>query len=292
MSDVTLAAKAEAVVAIRALVEKLRRIDATGTARRYNEARTVNEFVLPLFEALGWDIHNRTAGNEVLPEQSAAAGRADWTFSIHGIAKVLVEAKSLSANLSNPTFARQAINYSYGRGVTWAILTNFRELHVYNAEWALPDPELSRFLSFKWEDLEADVDRLWLLSRPAFEEGRLNEEAERYGRKRRKTPVGEQLFRDLLEFRFNLRKSFRAYNPSVPLGTTRVAAAQLGRRHHEQFVSRATKPVDANGGPALSGRPPTRLRWSTPLAGARRPTRRREGGGGPHRPQPAPGVAG
>lgn len=227
MHEGSLPSQAAAALAIRALVERLRQVDAAGMARQYNEARTVNEFVLPLFEALGWDIHNRTSSHEVLPEQSAAAGRADWTLSIRGIARVLVEAKSLSTNLSSPQYARQAINYSYSRGVTWAVLTNFRELHVYNAEWALPDPELSRFLSFRWEDLEADLDRLWLLSRPAVEAGGLDHEAERYGRKRRKTPVGDQLFGDLLEYRFSLRRSFQAYNPSIPIATIDHAVQRL-----------------------------------------------------------------
>ncbi|MBA2719663.1 MAG: N-6 DNA methylase [Chloroflexi bacterium] len=200
---------------VGALVERYAGQSADGVARRYNEARTVNDLILPLFEALGWDIHNRTVRDEVLPEEPAASGRADWAFRIGSVTRLLVEAKSLGTGLANPQFARQAINYSYSRGVTWAVLTNFRELRLYNAEWALPDPDLSRFLTFQSEKFVDDFDRLWLLSKPAIEAGLLDAEAEKYGKKRTKTPVGEQLFSDLVVFRSDLRKVFTAYNPDI-----------------------------------------------------------------------------
>jgi Eco57I restriction-modification methylase len=209
------------------LVERYRSLLTSGRIRTYNEAHTVQDFILPLFEALGWDIHNRDSRDEVLPESPAASGRADWAFNLNGITKVLVEAKSLPSNLANPEFARQAINYSYSRGVTWAVLTNFAELHVYNAEWALPDPQLLRFLSFSWGEYERDFDRLWLLSKPAFESGQLDVEAERYGKKRLKTPVGEQLFGDLVEFRNDLRSMVVAFHPEVPVPVADHAVQRL-----------------------------------------------------------------
>ncbi len=215
---------------IRALTGRYQEVDRSGAARRYNEAQTVNDFILPLFEALGWDIHNRTTRNEVLPEQAATTGRADWTFSVRGIPKMLVEAKRISADLGNPDFARQAITYSYSRGVTWAVLTNFRELKVYNSEWALSDPDLSRFLTFTPDQFETDFDRLWLLSRSSIEAGLLDAEAERYGKKRTKSPVGEQLFSDLVRFRYQMRRTFLAYNPSIPAPEARIASAAARSR--------------------------------------------------------------
>jgi N-6 DNA Methylase len=202
--------------AIRNLAARLEEIERSGSARSFNEAQTVNEFVLPLFAVLGWDIHNKNSKNEVLPEQAAATGRADWTFSIRGVPRMLLEAKRLHADLDNPEFARQAINYAYSRGVTWAVLTNFKQLKVYNAEWALADPDLSRFLTFSATTLDRDFDRLWLLSRQSMEQGLLDAEAETYGKKRTKTPVGEQLFGDLIRFRYEMRKTFLAYNPDIP----------------------------------------------------------------------------
>jgi SAM-dependent methyltransferase len=225
--------RSRAATQIRDLVARYRRVEEGHGLRAYNEARTVNEFILPLFEALDWDIHNILSANEVLPEQAANTGRADWTLSISGVPRILVEAKPLHATLDKPEYAKQAIAYSYSRGVTWAVLTNFRELRLYNAEWALPDPELSRFLTFRWEDYERDFDRLWLLSRGAVADGTLDDEGERNGRKRLrtpvalKTPVTDRLFADLIDFRFDLRKMFIAFNPKVDLATIDHAVQRL-----------------------------------------------------------------
>ena len=199
---------------IRGLIDHCRIVLDSHEVRHFNEARTVNELILPLFGALGWDIHNRHGEGEVLPEQPAATGRADWTLSIRKVPRLLVEAKRLGIALT-PEHARQAIAYSYSRGVTWAVLSNFQETRVYNAEWALKDPELSRFLTLRWDHLDVDLDRLGLLTRRGVDEGLLDQEAEKYGRKRVRTPVGEQLFADLVRFRVDLRKVFFAYNRDV-----------------------------------------------------------------------------
>lgn len=205
----------EGLDAVRRLVRRYQSIVDDHDARQLNEARTVNELILPLFGALGWDIHNEDGNGDVLPEQAAATGRADWTLSIAKVPRILLEAKRLGATLT-PEHARQAIAYSYSRGVTWAVLSNFQETRLYNAEWALRDPELSRFLTIRWDQLEHDLEELGLLTRTAVQSGLLDERAERYGHKRTRTPVGDQLFADLVGFRAELRKVFGAYNERVP----------------------------------------------------------------------------
>ena len=74
----------------------------------------------------------------------------------------------VSADLSNPDFARQAINYSYNKSVTWAALTNFDSLRIYNAEWYGPNTNFGLFLDLQWEQYERDFDRIsqwWLTHR-------------------------------------------------------------------------------------------------------------------------------
>lgn len=129
-----------AVDRVLRLAERYRVVERDGSSHRYNESRTVNDFILPLLEGLGWDIHNDQAFDEVLPEERSGAGRADWTLSINGIPRLVVEAKALAVEL-RPEHAKQAIKYAYNRRVTWAVLTNFQEIRLYNAEWALKDPE-------------------------------------------------------------------------------------------------------------------------------------------------------
>ncbi len=64
---------------------------------------------------------------------------------------------------------RQSINYAYLRGVTWAVLTDFEELMVFNADWEEKDPLKARFLTLKAETYATDgFDDLWLLSKAAM----------------------------------------------------------------------------------------------------------------------------
>lgn len=68
------------------LIEKYNKLVEAGKVKSFNEAQTVNEFILPLFSFLGWDIHNINA-DEVTPEERISKGRVDWAFRIDGIPK-------------------------------------------------------------------------------------------------------------------------------------------------------------------------------------------------------------
>ena len=61
---------------ITKLIEKYQRLAESGKIKDFNEAQTVNEFILPLFSFLGWDIHNINA-DEVTPEETISRGRGD-----------------------------------------------------------------------------------------------------------------------------------------------------------------------------------------------------------------------
>lgn len=54
---------------ISLLAEKYKKLVTAGEIKSYNEARTRNEFIEPLFEFLGWDMRNLNNENEVRPEE-------------------------------------------------------------------------------------------------------------------------------------------------------------------------------------------------------------------------------
>ncbi len=197
---------------IQALVDRFEALGQGG--RRYTESRTVNEFIIPLFAALGWDVRNERASDEVVPEERVSRGRVDWAFRLRGVPVFYLEAKRPTVSLDDPDPAHQAINYAYNKGVTWAILTNFEALRVYNAEWDAPNPNLNLFFEIKRADYATDSRMLWL-TRDAFVGGVLHAEAGRVNKSLRKTPVGERLFADLLTFRAMLRYYLTGYNPTV-----------------------------------------------------------------------------
>jgi methylase of polypeptide subunit release factors len=202
--------------ALRASIQKLvDRFDALGQAgHRYTESRTVNEFIIPLFAALGWDVRNERSPDEVVPEERVSRGRVDWAFRLRSVPMFYLEAKRPAVSLDDPDPAHQAINYAYNKGVTWAILTNFEALRVYNAEWDAPNPNLNLFFEIKRADYVTDPRMLWL-RRQAFADGVLDTEADRVNKSLRKTPVGERLFADLLTYRAMLRYYLTGYNTEI-----------------------------------------------------------------------------
>ena len=194
------------------LVAKYRRLDGKAI-RRYGEANTRRNFIEPLFRALGWDISNR---EEVTEEESISRKRVDYAFRLRGIPKFFLEAKSLKTDLNRPEYARQAINYAYHKGTTWAVLTDFEGLKVFNAEWKEPIVSRSLFFELSYDQYLSRFDWLWLLSRQAFEQNLLDQKALELFKKTKKSPVGQQLFSDLVSWRRLLDKYLEAYNKRYP----------------------------------------------------------------------------
>src|SRR3989344_2640600 len=136
--------KNRAKLEIIALVNKYNRLVETGKAKSYNEEMTKKDFILPLFRALGWSIED---GEEVTAEEKISKGRVDYAFRIQSIPKLFLEAKSLIEDLEKTEFVEQAINYAWHKGATWAILTDFEGIKVFNAEWKSSNPLQNLFFS-------------------------------------------------------------------------------------------------------------------------------------------------
>lgn len=204
--------KQEAKQNISKLVEKYQRIAEAGKIKSYNEAQTRNEFIEPLFEFLGWDMRNINNENEVTPEETVSKGRVDLAFRISNIPAMFLEAKALKVDLDEWKWAEQAINYSWNKSVTWAVLTDFECIKIFNAE--IPPKELSQnlFFELRWQDYIDKFDQLWLLSKDSFKEGLLAKEAEKWGKLTKRKQVGEKLFEDLTAWRTILTKEFKKSN--------------------------------------------------------------------------------
>ncbi len=192
------------------LIKKYEEVLKSGEVKKYTEEETKKDFILPLFEALGWDVFNK---KEVSAEEHIkSSGRVDYGFYVNGRTKFYLEAKPLKADLNDEDFAKQAIRYSWNRGVTWAVLTNFESVKVFNAQ------AISKYLGDKLyfemphsEFLER-FDQLWQLSRSEFEHDLINKEAERVGKKLQKISITSLLYEDLNKSREILTKGFTLWN--------------------------------------------------------------------------------
>ena len=199
--------------AVAELVEKYKKVLDEGNVGKYNEEMTKKDFILPLFRCLGWDIEN---SNEVTAEEKISKKRVDYSFRINGIPKFFLEAKSLKEQLDkdNYKFYRQAVEYSWYKGCTWAVLTDFEHMRILNAEVKSTNPLQSQFRWIDYNEYLTRFEELWLLSRESFEQGLLDKEADRLLKRTKKQKVDQQLLVDFTTFRETLSKNITKLNQS------------------------------------------------------------------------------
>lgn len=203
----------DAKLRIKELIDKYTKLAEEKKLGGYKEETTKKDFILPLFEALGWNVYNElNKTDSVSAEETISKKRVDYGFRIKGIPKFLLEAKAIPVDLNKTKFAEQAINYSWHKGCTWAVLTDFEGIKVFNAEWKSRNVSENLFLDLSWRDYLDQFDKLWLLSKESFEKGLLDKEAELYGKKSKKIPVDKQLLADFTRFREMLSKDITKLN--------------------------------------------------------------------------------
>jgi predicted type IV restriction endonuclease len=78
---------------------------------------------------LGWNFSSK---QEITLEEQISGDRVDHGFYLNGQIKFYLETKPLKADLHREDYAKQSIRYSWNKGVTWAVLTDFESLIVFN----------------------------------------------------------------------------------------------------------------------------------------------------------------
>ena len=201
--------KEKAIEKIKELVTKYKKLVENKQIRQYNEERTKNDFIDHLFEALGWDVWNKKVYDEVLKEEKVLKGRVDYAFRLNGVNKFFVEAKSLKADLENPDYAKQAIEYGFNKAVAFVVLTDFEGLKVFNAEWNEKNIWRNIVFEIKYDQYEKEIDKLWLLSRDSIEKGLLTEYAKSIGKRTPRKGVEELLPLELISWRNKISKDIK-----------------------------------------------------------------------------------
>ena len=194
------------------LVEKYERVKNAGKLKSYTEEETKKDFILPLFEILGWDIYNK---NEVSAEESMSSGRVDYGFYLDDRIKFYLEAKKLSVDLHDEDFANQTIRYSWNKGATWAVLTDFESIIVFNAQDIKRSLADKLYFGIPYTEYLSRFDQLWLLSKESFQNDSLDKDAEAHGKKFQKIPVTSLLYEDLEKCRDILTEELGQMNDKV-----------------------------------------------------------------------------
>src|SRR6267143_2485971 len=137
----------------------------------YDESALRNDYLIPLWRALGWDVENVQGATQPLREVQVEsrvdiAGRkkrADYLFRTDGIDRFVCEAKKPKEELSNGD-AYQAPRYSSNLKLLIATLTNFESVKLF-VVGGKPDQAAPWDVCKQWHFLEY-VDKaqeLWAL---------------------------------------------------------------------------------------------------------------------------------
>lgn len=206
--------KEQAKEKISQLIKDYEKLATTGKLAEYNEANTRKDFIMPLFESLGWDVRR---SEEVSEEETVSNGSVDYAFKLNGITKFYLETKKFSVDLEEEKWADQAINYAWYKSVTWAVLSDFEGIKIFNAEWRESHVSKNIFIDLKYTDYLNNFEDLWLLSKESIESGALDLKAEKYGKKIKRKPVDEAIFSDLIEWRMLLLNDIKSMKQDVIL---------------------------------------------------------------------------
>ena len=97
-----------------------------------SEAQTSQVIILPILQALSYDIWNP---HEIVAEDSSGGGaggyRPDFTIKLEGEVKFIIEVKALNKDFTDND-RTQAVNYINALGRRWAILSNGRSWHFFD----------------------------------------------------------------------------------------------------------------------------------------------------------------
>lgn len=135
---------------IHTLVKKYEQNRDFYCSSRFNETELCNQFLDPLFEALGWDIRNvanrSTSEREVLLEESLRENasthskKPDYTFRLYGERKFFLEAKKPCVRIEEDNEpAKQVRRYGFTAGLKISVLSNFEYLFIYETSSPVED---------------------------------------------------------------------------------------------------------------------------------------------------------
>lgn len=147
----------------------------------YSEASVRQDFLDPLFAALGWDIGNRRGHIpqhreveiESRTEISGRQKRADYLFRTDRTDRFVCEAKKPAETL-HAGHAFQAKRYAWNKNLVLAVLADFEEIKIYlvGARPHPDDPDTGHWKTWHYLEYAKVAPEIWnLLSRDAVAAG-------------------------------------------------------------------------------------------------------------------------
>jgi len=210
---------------IKELVERFWDNREDYRSSNYKEFRLRKEFVDPFFQALGWDMANRSgyaeAYKDVVHEDSikisGASKAPDYSLRIGGTRKFFVETKAPSVDIKQDVnSAYQLRRYGWSAKLPLSVLTDFEEFAIYDCR-VRPDQgdraSKARVLYLTFEDYESRWDEIAaILGREAILKGAFDRYAEDATRKKGTAEVDAAFLAEIEEWRSSLAKNIALRN--------------------------------------------------------------------------------
>lgn len=219
--------------AILQLVDRFHQHSEVYRAGHYNETQVRQEFIDPLFVALGWDVTNQKGRapdrkDVILEDEVKVGGIAkapDYGFYLDSQRKFFVEAKRPSVVLKSDnklTFAPafQLRRYAWNARLPLSILTTFAEMAVYDGR-VKPDPTdrapVARVKYYEYTQYADCWDEITeLFAREAVEGGALEKYAETKPSKLKNViPVDDAFLDEMEHWRELLAKNIVQMNDNM-----------------------------------------------------------------------------
>jgi len=210
------------------LVERFDRNREAYKSGQYNEMQLRQEFLDPVFAALGWDMNNQQgyaeAYKEVIHEDSIKVGAdtkaPDYCFRIGGTRKFFLEAKKPSIFIKEDIPASfQLRRYAWSAKLPLSILCDFEEFAVYDARIKPEKTDkasTARIHYFTYKEYEKEWDLISsVFSRDAVLKGSFDKYAEKSRLKKGTATVDDAFLKEIENWRDLLAKNIALRNADL-----------------------------------------------------------------------------
>lgn len=161
--------KDQAKVAVRAVLENVKQVLSQPEIGPISEADTRANFIDKYVYNLGYDGIGVVVREYYVKDLKEFI---DYLLRVDARTQVAIEAKSLRSELTDAS-AAQLVKYAAIEGVEWCVLTNGRELHIYNQylKGGVQDKLVVKLdlLAYNSDtEFDAVFEQFWLLSRQSM----------------------------------------------------------------------------------------------------------------------------
>ncbi len=216
---------------IKKLVEKFENNKHHYTSSNFDEENTKIEFINPFFEALGWDVTNKSQSapqyKEVVFEDtihiSGKAKAPDYSFRLGGQRIFFVEAKKPSVNIDkDKSPAYQIRRYGWSARLPLCILTDFEELAIYETTTKPSknqDASIGRIRYYKYTEYVEKWDEIAsIFSKEAVKKGDFDNFANgQKGIKKGTSKVDTEFLKEIERWRLLLARNIALRNKDLTI---------------------------------------------------------------------------